>query len=358
MQLRAPALGPPPFVHETLPQRIVYGPGRFADVGDEVRGLGFARPLIVATPGRRGAAERVREAAGGTVFAEAKMHAPAEVVEAAGRVMDEAGADGLVSCGGGSALGIAKALAHLRQVPILAVATTYSGSEGTARWSIMKDGNKAGAVDPIVLPRTVIYDPELTVSLPREVSAPSGMNAMAHAVACLYEASSSPIHRLLAADALARMARALPAIEADPSDLAARGDALIASFLCGTVMPATLGVHHKCAHVLGGAYALPHAEVHTVLLPHTAAYNAQAAPDAARIIAAALGGEAPGPALHALLSSISAPTSLTALGLARDAVPRAAEVVCAAELSGPRPADESSVRAMLERAWAGEPPTA
>lgn len=348
----------PPFEHETRQQRVVFGAGTFATVADEAEKLGFRRPLIVATPGRAGFAHAVREGMpSASIYAEAKMHAPEAVVAAADAAAEAADADGLVSCGGGSALGIAKALAHQRRLRILAVATTYSGSEATARWSVTRDGAKEGGVDPIVLPVTVIYDPELTVSLPRETSAPSGMNAMAHAVAALYDAGTSPINQVLAVDALSRMGRALPSIEDDPENLVARGEALVASYLCGTVMPPSLGIHHRCAHVLGGTFGLPHAEVHTVLLPHTTAYNATEGAKADALIANAVGGAVhPGDALFALMRRLSTPTSLEGLGLDRSDLDEAARLVARSLLSGPRATDETAIRAMLARAFEGHPP--
>lgn len=354
-----PDAGPSPFIYEALTQRVVFGAGRLAEIGSEAAQLGFKRPLIISTPGRRALAERAATHLGvddAHIFADAAMHAPEETVAAAMARVSALKADGLISCGGGSAIGIAKAVSVSLRMHILALATTYSGSEATARWSVTKDGAKEGGIDPVVLPRSVIYDPELSLSLPIATSAASGLNTMSHAIAALFRDETPPAHQLLAVDGLRRLAGALPRIKADSSDIAARGDALIGSHMCGTVLPTTLGVHTKSAHVLGGAFGLPHAQTHAALLPHTTAYYAAAAPRAAQTIADAIQASDAGAGLFALLKSSGAPAALKDLGLARGDLTKAADLIAAAPIAGPRPVEVGAIGKMLNRAFDGVDP--
>jgi maleylacetate reductase len=272
----------------------------------------------------------------------AAMHVPAPLADAVRADVARAGADLLVAVGGGSPVGMAKAVALAGGPPIVAVPTTYAGSEMTPIWGVTRGGAKETGRDERVRPRAVLYDPALTLDLPPRVAGPSALNAAAHAVEALYAPDASPLVALAAAEGLRALAAAAPRVVRAPADLAARTEALYGAWLAGLALGAsTMGLHHKLCHVLGGAFGLPHAETHAVVLPHAAAYNAPAAAAAMAAAAGALGaGDAPA-ALHALAADVAAatgaPASLRALGLREADLDRAAAAAAAHPYPNPRP---------------------
>jgi maleylacetate reductase len=351
------------FVHDTAAARVVFAPGAVDRVPDEADRLGAGRVLLIAEGGRPDG-EALAEALGPRVVArwsEVVMHVPAPVADRAAQVAMDRRADLLVSLGGGSATGLAKAVALRTGVPILAIPTTYAGSEMTPIWGQTADARKTTGRDPRVLPRVVVYDPRLTLGLPARVAAGSGMNALAHAVEGLYSAGASPVTALLADEAVRALASALPRVVAAPTDLDARGEALYGAWLAGWVLgTAGMGVHHKVCHVLGGTWNLPHADVHSAVLPYAAAFNASAAPEAMARLANALGadpGDAPG-ALWDLARAVGAATSLAPLGFPADAVALATDLVVAAAPDNPRPVDQTGVTELLHAALRGQRPAA
>jgi alcohol dehydrogenase class IV len=264
-----------------------------------------------------------------------------------------------VAIGGGSTVGLGKAIALESGLPILAIPTTYAGSEMTPIYGLTENGLKRTGKDPRVLPRTVIYDPALTLGLPVGLSVVSGINAIAHAAEGLYAVDGNPVCDLMAAEGIAALGRALPGIHADPGDLQARRDALYGAWLCGTVLGSVgMALHHKLCHTLGGSFNLPHAETHTVVLPHALAYNAEAAPQAMAAISRALGdasGYAPA-AVQRLARALGAPTSLKAIGMPADGLDRAADLAAKTPYPNPRPLDRAALRALLQRAYDGADP--
>ena len=266
--------------------RVRFGPGRRGEVGDVTEGLGIARALVLSTPGHAGLAGEIAGLLGprtGARFAGARMHTPIEVTEAAMAVVARERVDGLVAVGGGSTIGLAKAIALRTGLPQVAIPTTYAGSEMTDILGETEGGAKTTRRSEAVRPEAVIYDVELTRSLPPGLSATSGLNAIAHAAEALYARDGNPVIALMAEEGVRALAAALPAIVADPGDMAARGGALYGAWLCGLCLGAvSMALHHKLAHVLGGSFDLPHAEAHAVLLPHAVAYNAPAARRAGR----------------------------------------------------------------------------
>jgi len=286
------------------------------------------------------------------------MHVPAETARAALEVTQRIAADCLVAVGGGSTVGLAKAIARDTGIPIIAVPTTYAGSEMTPIFGITEGGVKRTGRDRRVLPRAVIYDPQLTLALPANISATSGMNALAHCVEALYAPDGNPIVSLMAAEGIRALARALPIIVVDGADLEARGDALYGAWLAGTALGATtMGLHHKLCHTLGGSFNLPHAEVHTIILPHATAYNREAAPNAMRTIAAMLGAEDAAQGLYDLAARIGAPLALGDIGMREDGLDRAAQLATENPYANPRPVDYAGVRHLLADAYHGARPT-
>jgi len=267
--------------------------------------------------------------------------------------------DGLVAVGGGSAIGLAKAVALRTDLPQIAIPTTYAGSEATPIIGQTQDGIKTTQRSLRVLPEVVVYDVDLTLGLPVAVSVASGMNAMAHAAEALYAQDGNPVIDLLAEEAVRRLVRALPLIVADPTDRAARSDALYGAWLCGTCLGAVgMSLHHKLCHTLGGGFGLPHAETHSVILPHALAYNLAAAPQARERLARAIGADDPAGGLHRLALTLGAPTSLQLLGLPAEAIDEAADLAMRNPYWNPRPFDRAALRALLARAWAGAAPCA
>jgi maleylacetate reductase len=350
------------FVYQANPARVVFGAGSLQQLPAEVERLHAKRALVLCTPGQAAAADRVAallgERAAG-VFAKAAMHVP---IESAREARDEArrlGADCAVAIGGGSTTGLGKAIALHSGLPIIAVPTTYAGSEMTPIYGITEGGLKKTGRDARVLPRCVIYDPQLSLGLPFPITVTSAINAIAHAAEGLYAPDANPVVSLMAEEGIRAGAAALSALHEDACDLEARSDALYAAWLCGMVLGATtMGLHHKLCHTLGGSFNLPHAEVHTVVLPHALAYNAGAEPDALRRVGRALGADDVPRALQALARRFGAPTSLAALGMSADGLDRAAELAVQNQYANPRPLERTALRALLQRAFDGAPPEA
>jgi maleylacetate reductase len=350
------------FTYTASPTRVVFGAGALQQLVPEIERLGARRALVLSTPGQADAAQRIADLLGpraAGVFARAVMHVP---IETAREARDEArrlGADCAVAIGGGSTTGLSKAIALDSGLPILAIPTTYAGSEVTAIYGLTEGGVKKTGRDPRVLPKTVIYDPELTLTLPFATTVTSALNAIAHAAEGLYAHDGNPIVALMAEEGIRACTAALAPLQADPKDLAARGDALYGAWLCGTVLGSVaMGLHHKLCHTLGGSFNLPHAETHAVILPHALAYNAVAVPDAMARIARALGsttGDA-ALALQQLARRFGAPTSLAAIGMPTDGLDRAADLAAGTPYPNPRALERGALRALLQRAYDGAAP--
>ncbi|MCX5337381.1 maleylacetate reductase [Streptomyces sp. NBC_00140] len=341
--------------------RVVLRPGASVTaVPDEVERLGLRRVLVVSGPRGAETARAVADALGDVcagLHAEARMHVPVEIADRAVEVARAAGADGCVAVGGGSAIGLGKVIALRTGLPLVAVPSTYSGSEMTPVWGLTEHGAKRTGRDPSVLPRSVVYDPELTLSLPVDLSVTSGVNALAHAAEALYGPDASPLVSLMAEEGVRAMAGALPALAAAPRDLDARGRALYGAWLCGAALGATtMGLHHKLCHVLGGTFGLPHAETHTVVLPYALAYNAPAAPEAMAALGRALGtADVPG-AVRDLAGGTGVPRSLAELGLAEADVAVAARMAAEQAYPNPRKVTAEGVLGVLRAAYAGGRP--
>lgn len=330
--------------------RVVFGAGSLGRLGTEIDALGLTRALLVTTPRRDATVESVRAALGHRLAGTcdiAAMHVPADRVERAVAEVDRIRPDALIAVGGGSAIGLAKAVARERPLPIVAVPTTYAGSEMTSIWGITSGDTKTTGRDSAVAPRLVIYDPVLTLSLPPHASAASGMNAMAHAVEAAYAPHANPVASAAADEAIRTLARALPSVVANPNDLDARTIALCGAHAAAMALELSpMGLHHKLCHVLGG-FGLAHAATHAALLPHVVAFNAPAAPEAMARIAAALGVNEAAAGLRALNHSLGLTMSLGALGLKPADVDRAAAAVAAATFPNPRDATAGAVRQLL-----------
>jgi maleylacetate reductase len=355
------------FSFQANPARVIFGPGSLAQVGAEVERLGAKRALVLCTPEQAASGHAVAQLLGersAGVFAQAVMHVPIETARAARAEAARLGADCAVAIGGGSTTGLAKAIALESLLPIIAIPTTYAGSEMTPIYGITEGGLKKTGRDARVMPRVVIYDPELTRTLPLALTVTSALNAIAHAAEGLYAHDGNPVVALMAEEGIRASAAALAPLRANPQDMAARSDALYGAWLCGIVLGSVaMGLHHKLCHTLGGSFNLPHAETHTVVLPHAMAYNAPAAADALQRIGRALhAADATLPAhdaplaLQRLAAANGAPTSLAALGMPSEGLDRVAELAVQTPYPNPRPLERAALRGLLQRAFDGSAP--
>ncbi|NUT62322.1 maleylacetate reductase [Herbaspirillum sp. C9C3] len=354
------SLSAPSFTYSSAAARVIFGAGSLQHLVRETELLGAHRALVLCTPGQRAEAERVASLIGDRcagVFDQAVMHVPIETARHARSVAQALGADCAIAIGGGSTMGLGKAIALESDLPILAIPTTYAGSEMTPIYGITEAGLKKTGRAARVLPRTVIYDPELSLGLPLPLSVTSGINAMAHAAEGLYAPDANPIMSLLAEEGLRALAEGLPQLLVRSDDLAARSQCLYGAWLCGTVLGNVgMSLHHKLCHTLGGSYNLPHAQTHTVILPHALAYNAPAAPQAMQRIARALGTDDAAQGLHALARKLRAPLSLRELGMPYEALDRCTDIALQNAYANPRPLERAALRTLLERAWQGDAP--
>jgi maleylacetate reductase len=350
------------FVYTAHPARVVFGAGTVGRLGEEVERLGCSRVLLLSSGPLAAASDRVRQALGGLLAAEfdgAAMHTPVEVTQQALDVLREAAVDGIVAVGGGSTTGLSKALALRTGLPQVILPTTYAGSEVTPVLGETQDGRKVTRSSPDILPETVVYDVDFTLTLPLSLTVTSGVNALAHAVEALYSADANPVTGQQALDAISRIARALPRLAADPADVAARADLLHAAWLAGTCLATVgMGLHHKLCHTLGGSFDLPHAETHTVVLPHAMAYNAPAVPEVMRRIADALGVPDAPSGVYDLVAALGGPTSLRDLGMPESGLPRAAELATSTPYPNPRELTTEGITELLAGAWHGRRPEA
>jgi maleylacetate reductase len=348
-----------PFSYISRPFRVVFGRGTIASLTVELEGLGLNRVLVLSTPEQRGVADNLARVLGSRaagVFSYATMHTPVDVTERAMAIVRELDVDGLLAIGGGSTTGLGKAIALRTDLPQVVVPTTYAGSEMTPILGETSAGSKKTLTDPRVQPELVIYDIDLTMTLPARLSAVSGLNAIAHAVEALYSKDRNPIISLMAVEGIAALTRALPVIAANPSDGEARSDALYGAWLCGTCLGAVgMALHHKLCHTLGGSFDLPHAETHAIVLPHALAYNALVVPEAIAKLQPTL-GEDPALGIYNLLARVGAPRALRELGMPESAIEAATDRALLNPYWNPRPLTREGIRALIARAWAGELP--
>jgi alcohol dehydrogenase class IV len=346
------------FTYDQPALRVIFGVGALARLREEVERLSVKRPLFISTSGRHMDAEQTAQTLSGmqtAAYTEAVMHVPVETISKAREAAQRHGADSIIAFGGGSALDTSKAVGLELRLPIVAVPTTYGGSEVTPFYGYTEGGLKKGKRDRQMLPKSVIYDPALTLSLPPKVSGPSGMNAVAHCVEGLYARDANPIMSLVAAEGIRTLAGALPVIVKDPANIDARSNAFYGAYLAGLVLGSVgMAVHHNISHVLGGTFRLIHADVHTVILPHAAAFNRDAAPEAMRIVADALGVKDAAQGLLDLERRIGAPTSLKEIGMPLDQLERAAQIVVQHPYYNPRPIEYGWIRQLLENAYSGK----
>lgn len=349
------------FVYAGLPCRVVFGAGSVAKLPAELDLLGVKRALILSTPGRSESAKKVAASLGARVagyFDRAQMHTPVAIAEEARRVAKELGADACVTIGGGSTIGLGKAIALTSSLPVLAVPTTYSGSEMTPVYGLSEGGMKRTGRDMRVLPKVVIYDPELLLGLPAVNSAASGMNAMAHCIEALYAHDSNPVTSIAAEEGIRALAASLPMVVKAPGNLDARGESLYGAWLAGmSLASAGMALHHKLCHILGGSFNLPHAETHSIVLPHAVRYNRDAAQAAMARAARALGVADVPTGIYDLEVKLGLKLALQDIGMKESDLDRAAKLAIENPYPNPAPLSYAGIRALLDAAFHGRRPS-
>ncbi|SFJ40474.1 maleylacetate reductase [Celeribacter neptunius] len=349
------------FTYTANPGRILFGFGKLEALGEEIRAAGMTRVLLLSTPQQVDQVQALSDTLGDLsagVFSDARMHTPAEVTEQALKYLKSVGADGIVSLGGGSTIGLGKALALRTNLGQIVIPTTYAGSEMTPILGETADGVKRTLRSEKVLPETVIYDVDLTMTLPAAMSGLSGMNAVAHAIEALYCREANPVTSLIAAEGVRALTEALPRIAKDPADRAARSDALYGAWLCGTCLGTVgMALHHKLCHALGGAFDLPHAATHTIVLPHALAYTAPAIPEVMARLRETLNTDDPARRLYEIGCEIGAPEGLKALEMPEEGIARVVDLSLENPYWNPRPLDREGLTLLLEDAFHGRPPS-
>ncbi|KAL7622533.1 hypothetical protein AAE478_008040 [Parahypoxylon ruwenzoriense] len=348
------------FEYNASPARIVFGSGTIKKIPEELSRAKVSEPFLLSTPQQVSHVELLKDILGDVVsgvFTEATMHTPVEVTARALEQLRSSGADSIISIGGGSTVGLGKALSIRTGLFHLTVPTTYAGSEVTPILGETDGGKKTTRSDPKILPSVVVYDVDLTMTLPVGLTATSGVNAIAHAVEALYARNTNPIINLLAQEGTKALASSLPVLISEPSSLAARSSALYGAWLCGTCLGSVgMSIHHKLCHTLGGSFNLPHSETHTIVLPHALSYNAPKVPAAMEALAAALPGSE-GDAtrgLNILLQKLKVERGLKALGMQESDIDKAADIAVSNPYWNPRPIERGPIRELIRRALAGE----
>lgn len=350
----------PQFTAQLAAVRVRFGAGVRRSIGEEIARAGRSRALVLSTPAQADMAMEVAQDIGDAavgVFTKAAMHTPVAVTEEAVAHAKDVRADCVVAVGGGSTTGLGKAIAWRTDLHQFVIPTTYAGSEATSILGETVKGVKTTFSDPKVQPEVILYDPELVVSLPRDLTVTSALNAIAHAAEALYAQNRNPVSTMLAIEGIEAFAGALERIVADPKDLAARGQSLYGAWLCGTVLGQVgMALHHKLCHTLGGSFDLPHAPTHAIILPHAIAFNARAAAAELAPITRIFGGANPGQALHDLARRLGAPLALRDIGMAEADIAKAAELATQKPYWNPQPVSREEIETLLKAAWAGDPP--
>lgn len=339
------------------PVRIRFGAGVRHTIAAEMDALGLQRAIVLTTPEQSEQGRSVLSVLGQqghALFTGAQMHTPVEVTEAA--LHASMGADCVVAIGGGSTIGLSKAIALRSDLPQIVLPTTYAGSEATPVLGETAKGVKQTVRSAKVQPKVILYDPELVATLPVALTVTSGLNAMAHAVEGLYSRERNLLSDQLAIAGIRAFKSGLPRLIADPSNLVARQDTQFGSWLCGTVLAQVgMALHHKLCHTLGGSFGLPHAEIHAIMLPHSVSYNALAAYAELLPVAEIFGGSV-GAGLYDFATSLGAPIALRDVGLAESDLDKAAGLAVENAYWNPRAIERDEIRALLQRAWAGQRP--
>jgi maleylacetate reductase len=346
------------FVYLNPKTRVVFGNGTIKELPAEAARANMSRILILCSKGRKELAMSLFRALGEAsvgICDEALPNMPREAFDSVNEQLTNRHADGFVAVGGGSPIGLAKAVAASSQVPFIAVVTTLSGSEMSPKWALGRGVGRASGTDESALPTVAIYDPELMLGLSSRMIAASGMNAIAHAVESLYGHDTNPVVQTLAEEAIARLSQSLPKFTVDPNNIDARNEASYGAWLAANFR-ATTCIHHVIAQQVRQLFDLDHAQTHAVVLPYALAFNAPAIPKVIGRLKQVLKADDPSRVLFDLNIQLGLPTSLAEVGMPKDRLLDAVDVVMQSTYYNPRPASRADVTCILEQALAGQRP--
>ncbi|MDN3399424.1 maleylacetate reductase [Psychrobacter sp. APC 3426] len=351
------------FHYNALPIDVYFGVGRSSQVKDIFLEQGYRRVLVITTSGHEEIGKELSDKLGNIsrgVYPHAVMHVPVEVADKAVKFVRDSSIDCCLALGGGSTIGLAKAIALKTHLPIVAIPTTYAGSEMTSIYGITDNHRKTIGKDVNVLPKIVIYDPELYLTLPAQISACSGMNAMAHAIESLYAKDKNPIVSMMAIESIKAIKSSLPIIIRDLKNIPARQQVAYGAWLAGVCLGSVgMAIHHKICHVLGGTFNLPHAEAHAITLAYSVHYNRNADIRAMDKLAEALdvrSREEIGLAIYRLNRSLGIRMALKEIGLPEEGPDKVARIVCDSPYYNPRDYNYEELKGLLGKAYEGVPP--
>jgi maleylacetate reductase len=351
------------FTYTSAAQQVIFGAGSLEQLPASVAAFGWQRLLLCTIPRfeRSGLAGRLQALLGPTLicrYAKASPHVPQEQVDAALALALEHDVDAVIGLGGGSPIGLAKAVSLALEtqrtgtaararfptdqplVAVIAVPTTYAGSEMTPIYGVTRTENggssKVTVSDAKVTPKLALYDPELTVELPPQMTASSGINALAHAVEAAYSITRNPLATAAALAAASHITRTLPQAVARGDDLAARTGLMLGAHLAAASIATTsLGLHHGLCHVLGGTASVPHGIANAIILPHAMRFNADATAPELGAVARAMGLEGGDDAslaqraadhVYELITGLGLPQRLRDVGVTAGDLPRLARL--------------------------------
>jgi alcohol dehydrogenase class IV len=342
-----------------MPTRVIFGASSLQEVPLEASRLGVDKVVLVSDrllAEKTDIVQRAERLLGQKLVAEfldVPSDSSVEAVEKGYGLAKAKGAQGVVSIGGGSVIDTAKGIAillseggHLRDyegfqnlsrkaAPHIAVPTTAGTGSEVTYVAVIKDEEAKRKVlfgDYNILPDSAILDPELTTTLPRHLTAATGMDALSHAIEAIHSLQSEPIADALGLHAIRLLREAMPRCVDAPDDLIARGEQLIASCIAGAAFSnAQVGLCHAIAHTVGAHFGVHHGLANSIALPFVVMFNYETAVEKYKMIASAFGmtgevtGKALAIALQAFARSLGLPCAFKDLGVPMDALPSLAE---------------------------------
>jgi alcohol dehydrogenase class IV len=373
-------------------QQVVFGIEAVARLGDFSERYHWQRLLLCASGSsqRSGHVARIQAALGARLVAtydRVQPHVPDFQVTEVLALAEANEIDAIVGLGGGSPIGMAKAISFALEakrvkssrtplpadqplVPVIAVPTTYAGSEMTPVYGVTQHDNgtarKVTVTDPRVTPKLAMYDPQLTVPLPPELTASTGINALAHCIEAVYSITRNPLSTAAALSGARDIAQALPRCYAQGDDLEARTQMLVGSYLAGTALSnVTMGLHHGICHILGGTAGVAHGIANSIMLPYVMRFNLDTTAPELAAIGEAMGlarngrsdstvAEEAAQRVYDLVREMKLPQQLRLVGVSENDLPRLAQLAMASRTikNNPKPiADPAQIEALLRAAW-------
>ena len=377
------------FSYETASQKVTFGAGDQKLLSEILDDFGWQRLFLCTSPRLRenGSIEMIfssLEEKVVAVFDKTVSHVPEAQVAEALAIARESGCDVVIGLGGGSAIGLAKAVSyelsagqHFKQhttdldIPIIAIPTTYAGSEMTPVFGVTRQESggtkrKITRRDGRITPIVALYDPLLTLDLPPELTAASGVNALAHCIEAVYSKTRNPLSTASALRGIELIKKALPVCVKDGQNLTARSELLEGAHLAGLALATvSMGIHHGTGHVLGGTAGVPHGVANCIVLPHAMRFNADTVPEQLADVAEALGVPRNGRSDYEMaiaaadlarefIGQLDMPQQLREAGVEKALLPRLAQnvLLSKAVLNNPKPVNsESQALTFLEGMW-------